>query len=126
MSATVAGTELPAAAEAPPDYDDQVVQLFIVAAVFWALVGMTMGVFIAAQMVWPDLNVESWFNFGRLRPVHTSGVIFAFGGNAVIGTSLYCVQRTCRARLPGRFAAEFVFWGYQLFIVLAALGYVMG
>jgi cytochrome c oxidase cbb3-type subunit 1 len=126
MSATVAQVEPRAVPDAPPDYDDHVVRLFIVAAVFWALVGMGMGVFIAAQMVWPDLNVEPWFTFGRLRPVHTSGVVFAFGGNAVIGTSLYCVQRTCRARLPGRFAAEFVFWGYQLFIILAALGYVMG
>ncbi|PHK93497.1 cytochrome-c oxidase, cbb3-type subunit I [Pseudoroseomonas rhizosphaerae] len=126
MSGT--GTQVGAfqGAEAPPDYDDHVVRLFILASVFWALVGMAMGVFIAAQMVWPQLNAEPWFTFGRLRPVHTSGVVFAFGGNAVIGTSLYCVQRTCRARLPGRFAAEFVFWGYQFFIVLAALGYVMG
>jgi cytochrome c oxidase cbb3-type subunit I len=126
MSATTTQAVAQSDMEPAPDYDDDVVRLFILAAVFWALVGMSMGVFIAAQMVWPALNVEPWFNFGRLRPVHTSGVVFAFGGNAVIGTSLYCVQRTCRARLPGRFAAEFVFWGYQLFIVLAALGYVMG
>jgi cytochrome c oxidase cbb3-type subunit 1 len=126
MSATVAAAEPSVETEVPPDYDDHVVRLFILASVFWALVGMGMGVFIAAQMVWPGLNFEPWGSFGRLRPVHTSGVVFAFGGNAVIGTSLYCVQRTCRARLPGRFAAEFVFWGYQLFIVLAALGYVMG
>ena len=109
------------------EYDDGIVRMFIVATLFWGVVGMAMGVLIAAQMVFPALNLDlPWTTFGRLRPVHTSGVIFAFGGNALIGTSLYCVQRTCRARLPGRFAAEFVFWGYQLFIVLAALGYVMG
>lgn len=111
----------------PVEYDDGIVRLFIAASLFWGAAGMAMGVFIAAQMVFPELNLGlPWTTFGRLRPVHTSGVIFAFGGNALIGTSFYVVQRTCRARLPGRFAGEFVFWGYQLFIVLAALGYVMG
>jgi cytochrome c oxidase cbb3-type subunit 1 len=108
-------------------YDDHVVRLFILAALFWGAVGMAMGAYIAAELIWPALNLGlPWTTFGRLRPVHTSGVIFAFGGNALIGTSFYVVQRTCRARLPGVFAAEFVFWGYNLFIVLAALGYVMG
>ena len=123
MASAVAYQSPPAAVE----YDDGIVRLFVAAALFWGVVGMAMGVLIAAQMVFPSLNLDlPWTTFGRLRPVHTSGVIFAFGGNALIGTSFYVVQRTCRARLPGRFAAEFVFWGYQLFIVLAALGYVMG
>src|SRR5688572_29472468 len=119
-------TYAPAATTAV-EYDDAIVRLFVVATLFWGAVGLTAGAFIAAQLVFPSLNLGlSWTSFGRLRPVHTSGVVFAFGGNALIGTSLYVVQRTCRARIPGRFAAEFMFWGYQLFIVLAALGYVMG
>jgi len=69
MSATTQAVAQPDA-EPAPDYDDDVVRLFIIAAVFWALVGMSMGVFIAAQMVWPELNIEPWFNFGRLRPVY--------------------------------------------------------
>src|ERR687893_680432 len=94
-------------------YDEEVVRLFTVAALAWGLVGFTMGVFIAFQLAYPALNFDTeWLTFGRLRPVHTSAVIFAFGGNALIGTSLYVVQRTCRARLPGRFAPEFLFWGY--------------
>ena len=80
----------------------------------------------AAQLAWPDLNIEPWFNFGRVRPLHTSAVVFAFGGNALIATSFYVVQRTCRARLWGGNLAWFVFWGYQLFIVLAATGYLLG
>ncbi|GAB4174426.1 MAG: cytochrome-c oxidase, cbb3-type subunit I [Thalassobaculales bacterium] len=112
---------------APPDYDDGAIRLFMIAGVFWALVGMLVGVFIAFQLAFPALNLDlAWTSFGRLRPVHTSGVIFAFGGNMLIGTSFYVAQRTCRTRLFGGFAAEFVFWGYNLFIVLAALGYVMG
>ena len=92
MSATTASVAVEAPAATAPDYDDRIVRMFVVASLFWALVGMSMGVFIAAQMVWPALNLDSaWTTFGRLRPVHTSGVIFAFGGNAVIGTSLYCV-----------------------------------
>jgi cytochrome c oxidase cbb3-type subunit 1 len=75
---------------------------------------------------WPDLNIEPWLNFGRMRPLHTSAVIFAFGGNALIATSFYVVQRTTRARLFGGSLAWFVFWGYQLFIVMAATGYLLG
>ncbi len=108
-------------------YDDAIVRLFVIATLFWGVVGLALGAMIASQLVFPDLTLgQHWATFGRLRPMHTSGVIFAFGGNALLGTSLYVVQRTCRARLPGRFAAEFVFWGYQLFIVMAALGYAMG
>ncbi|MER8880350.1 cytochrome-c oxidase, cbb3-type subunit I [Mesorhizobium sp. M0684] len=97
-----------------------------IATVFWGVVGMLVGVVIALQLAYPDLNIQPWFNFGRLRPLHTSGVVFAFGGNALICTSLYVVQRTCRARLFGGDLGWFVFWGYQLFIVMAATGYLLG
>ena len=110
-----------------PAYRDDVVRWFMMAAVFWAIVGMLVGVVIAAQLTFPLLNLDlPWTSFGRLRPLHTSAVIFAFGGSMLIGTSFYIVQRTCRARLFGGYAADFVFWGYQFFIVLAALSYVMG
>jgi cytochrome c oxidase cbb3-type subunit 1 len=125
MSSTTISAMSPATRHV--QYDDDVVRLFVIATMFWGVVGMLVGVYIASQLVFPGLNLGlEWTSFGRLRPLHTSGVIFAFGGNALIGTSLYVVQRTCRARIPGTFAPEFLFWGYQLFIVMAALGYVMG
>lgn len=101
---------------------------FAIATIFWGVVGFLMGVVIASQLAWPLLNLDlEWTTFGRLRPVHTSAVIFAFGGNALICTSLYVVQRTCRARLfGGEDMGWFLFWGYQFFIVAAALGYVLG
>jgi cytochrome c oxidase cbb3-type subunit 1 len=104
-------------------YNETVVRQFTIATVFWGVVGFTVGVFIAFQLAFPVLNLGlEWFSFGRLRPVHTSAVIFAFGGNALLATSFYVVQRTCRAPLfGGRGLAAFVF-----FIVMAALGYVLG
>lgn len=108
------------------EYNYDVVKLFTLATIFWGIVGFTAGIFIAAQMVFPDLNIEPYLNFGRLRPVHTSAVIFAFGGNALFATSYFIVQRTCGVRLWGGKLADFTFWGYQAFIVMAALGYVMG
>lgn len=110
----------------PAAYMDGPIRYGAIATVFWGVVGMLVGVVIALQLAYPDLNVEPWFNFGRLRPLHTSGVVFAFGGNALLCTSLYVVQRTCRARLFGGDLAWFVFWGYQLFIVMAATGYLLG
>ncbi len=109
-------------------YNEDVVRWFTIATVFWGIVGFLVGVVIAFQLAYPALNFDlEWTNFGRLRPVHTSAVIFAFGGNALLATSLYVVQRTCRAPLfGGPWLATFLFWGYQLFIVMAALGYVMG
>ena len=104
------------------------IRAFAIATAFWGVVGFLMGVLIALQLAFPLLNLDlEWTTFGRLRPVHTSAVIFAFGGNALLGTSLYVVQRTCRARLfGGADAGWFLFWGYQFFIVIAALGYVLG
>jgi cytochrome c oxidase cbb3-type subunit I len=110
----------------PSRYDDDVIRWGVIATMFWGLAGLLVGVIIATQLVFPQLNFEPWFNFGRVRPLHTSAVIFAFGGNALIATSFYVVQRTCRTTLAFPSMARFVFWGYQLFIVLAATGYLMG
>jgi cytochrome c oxidase cbb3-type subunit 1 len=118
-----------AAAEqrAAPRYDEGVVRLFSIATVFWGVIAFLVGVVIALQLAYPVLNLFAEMNFGRLRPLHTSAAIFAFGGNALFATSLFVVQRTCRASLFGGPAvARFLFWGYQLFIVMAALGYVLG
>jgi cytochrome c oxidase cbb3-type subunit 1 len=116
------------AASRAPVYVEDVIRGFVVATIFWGVVGFLMGTLIAWQLAFPLLNLDlEYTTFGRLRPVHTSAVIFAFGGNALLGTSLYVVQRTCRARLfGGPEAGWFLFFGYQTFIVLAALGYVMG
>ncbi|BBB09026.1 cytochrome-c oxidase, cbb3-type subunit I [Sphingopyxis sp. EG6] len=108
-------------------YDDDPVRWGVIATLFWGIAGMGAGLFIALQLAFPALNFNlEYTTFGRLRPLHTSAVIFAFGGNALIATSFYVVQRTCRARLAFPKLARFVFWGYQLFIVLAATGYLMG
>lgn len=109
-----------------PNYNDAVIRLFTIAAIFWGVVGMAVGLLLALQLTFPDLNFAPYLNFGRLRPVHTSGVIFAFGGNVLLGTSYYVVQRTGRVRLWSDFLANFTFWGYQSFIVIAAVGYVLG
>jgi len=117
-----------AAISAHPVYNERVVRQFTLATIFWGVVGFLAGVYIALELAFPAFNLGlEWTSFGRLRPLHTSAVIFAFGGNALLATSLYVVQRTCRARLFGGEAlAEFLFWGYQLFIVMAAVGYVTG
>ena len=116
------------AAPARPDrYYDDVIRWGVIATVFWGIAGFLVGILIASQLSWPIFNLGiEYTSFGRLRPLHTSAVIFAFGGNALIATSFYVVQRTCRARLFAPALARFVFWGYQLFIVLAATGYMMG
>jgi len=108
-------------------YLDGVVRAGVIATLFWGIAGFLVGLIIASQLAFPALNLEWAFtNFGRLRPLHTSAVVFAFGGNALIATSFYVVQRTTGARLALGNTAWFVFWGYQLFIVLAATGYLMG
>jgi cytochrome c oxidase cbb3-type subunit I len=109
-------------------YYEEVIRLFVIAAVFWGVVGFLAGTFIAAQLAFPALNLGfEWTSFGRLRPVHTSAVIFAFGGNVLFATSLYSVQRTSRQFLfGGEGLSKFIFWNFQIFIVLAALSYVLG
>jgi cytochrome c oxidase cbb3-type subunit 1 len=114
-------------ADGTPNYNEKVVKYGVIASTFWGVVGFTVGLYIALQLAFPALNLDLPFtSFGRLRPLHTSAVIFAFGGNVLLASSFYVVQRTCRARLAGNIAPWFVFWGYQLFIVLAATGYVFG
>ncbi len=110
-------------------YMDDVVRAGVIATAFWGIAGFLVGVIIALQLAFPALNLEfaqPFLNFGRLRPLHTSAVIFAFGGNALIMSSFYIVQRTSGVRLWGGNLGWFVFWGYQIFIVLAATGYVLG
>ncbi len=110
-------------------YEEGVVKAGVFATMFWGIAGFLVGLVIALQLTWPNLfYFPDWgfTNFGRLRPLHTSAVIFAFGGNALIATSFYVVQRTCRTRLAGGLWPWFVFWGYQLFIVVAATGYLIG
>ncbi len=109
-----------------PRYNDEIVKLFAIATMFWGIAGFTVGVLIALQMAYPWLNLEPYLTFGRLRPLHTSAVIFAFGGNALFCTSYYVIQRTCRTRLWGDKWAFFTFWGYQAFILMAGLGYLAG
>ncbi len=108
-------------------YNYNVVRKFVVATVVWGVVGMAVGVLIAFQLVFPELNFDtSWLTFSRLRPLHTNAVIFAFGGCALMGTSFYVVQRTCQARLISDKLADVVFWGWNLVIVLAAITLPMG
>ena len=107
-------------------YNYGVVRQFAVMTVIWGIVGMLVGVIIAAQLVWPELNLAEWLSYGRLRPLHTNAVIFAFGGCSLFATSYYCVQRTCHTPLFAPALASFTFWGWQLIIVLAALTLPLG
>ena len=115
------------AADVQETYNDKVVAQFSVMTVIWGVVGMLVGCLIAAQLFWPSLNFDiPWLTFSRLRPLHTNAVIFAFGGCALFATSLYVVQRTCHVRLISDRLAAFVFWGWQLVILLAAITLPMG
>ncbi|WP_205202043.1 cytochrome-c oxidase, cbb3-type subunit I [Azonexus hydrophilus] len=107
-------------------YNDKVIRQFSVMTVIWGIVGMLVGVIIAAQLVWPELNFGPWLTFGRLRPLHTNAVIFAFGGCALFATSYWCVQRTCHTRLWGGPLIPLTFWGWQLIILLAAISFPLG
>jgi len=119
----------PVVAAPANEYMDGPVRAAAIATAFWGCVGFLVGVVIAFQLAFPVLNfswAEGYLNFGRLRPLHTSAVIFAFGGNALLAASFYIVQRTSAARMWGGNLVWFVFWGYQLFIVMAATGYLLG
>ena len=108
-------------------YNDTVVRQFTIMTLVWGVVGMLVGVIIAAQLLWPALNFDiPWLTYGRLRPLHTNAVIFAFGGCALFATSYYIVQRTCHTRLFGDGLAAFTFWGWQVVIVLAAITLPLG
>ena len=115
----------------PPDrYFDAVIRAGVIATAFWALFGMITALVIALELSFPGLNpvwAEGMLNFGRLRPVHTTGVVFGMAGNVLIATSFWVVQRTCAVRLWGGTGwGWFVFWGFQLAMVMACSGYVLG
>lgn len=123
MAATDSPSSGPAGA-----YRDQIVRHCLIASLVWGLVGMAVGVYLSLELLIPALNTElPWLNFGRLRPVHTTLLVFGFGGNALIGAALYIVQRTCGRPLYGNAVGHgLLFWGYQLFPFVAALGYLAG
>jgi cytochrome c oxidase cbb3-type subunit 1 len=108
-------------------YNYRVVRQFSIMAVVWGVIGMLVGVLIAAQLIWPELDLGmQWLSYGRLRPLHTNAVIFAFGGSALFATSYYVVQRTSNVRLFSDKLAAFTFWGYQAVIVLAVITLPLG
>ena len=108
-------------------YNFDIVKKFAVMTLVWGVVGMFVGVYIAAELAWPFLNFDSpYFSFGRFRPVHTTTVIFGFGGSALFATSYYVVQRTCQTRLISDGMASLTFWGWMAIIVLADISYVLG
>ncbi|MGI2261565.1 cytochrome-c oxidase, cbb3-type subunit I [Shewanella sp. GXUN23E] len=109
------------------DYNYTVVRQFALTTVLWGIVGMTVGVLIAAQLIWPQLNFDTpWLTYSRLRPLHTNAVIFAFGTSALFATSYYVVQRTCQTRLFAPKLAAFTFWGWQAIILSAAVSLPLG
>ena len=119
--------DAPASKGPPRTYYDAPIKLGILLSIVWAIFGFFIGDWVAWLLAYPGLTFdEAWASFGRLRPAHTTGVIFGFGGNALIATSFHVVQRTCRAPLPGRFSPIFVLLGYNLFCFLAVTGYFMG
>jgi len=110
-----------------PVYNTKVVKQFAIMTVVWGIVGMLVGVIIAAELVWPEISLNlPWFHFGRLRPLHTNAVIFAFGGCALFAAAYHVVQRTCQAPLFGGSLAAFTFWGWQAIIVAAAITLPLG
>jgi cytochrome c oxidase cbb3-type subunit 1 len=111
-----------------PVYNYKIVRQFAIMTIVWGVVGMGIGVLIAAQLFWPELNdiFQPYTHFGRLRPLHTNAVIFAFGGCALLGTSYYVVQRTCQTSLFGGWLVPFTFWGWQLVIILAVITLPLG
>ena len=117
----------PLTIDGKPNYNFGPVKFATVAAMFWGIAGFTVGLWAALELTFPALNFDlAWLSFGRIRPLHTSAVIFAFGGNVLLGTSFYVVQRTCRARLAGDLAPWFVILGYNFFILIAGTGYLLG
>ncbi len=117
----------PLTIDGKPNYNYGPIKFATLASLFWGIAGFTIGLWAALELAFPVLNLDlPWFSFGRLRPLHTSAVIFAFGGNVLIAASFYVVQRTSRARLAGDLAPWFVVLGYNLFIVIAGTGYLLG
>ena len=114
-------------AEISTQYNYKVVRQFTFMSVVWGIVGTCVGLLIASQLAWPEMNFDTpWLSFGRLRPLHTNAVIFAFGGCVLMATSYYVVQRTCQVPLIFPRLASFTFWGWQTVIVSAALTLPLG
>ena len=110
-----------------PNYNFGPVKFAAVMAMFWGIAGFAVGLIIACQLAWPALNFDlPWISFGRLRPLHTSAVIFAFGGNVLVASSFYVVQKTSRVRIAGELAPWFMVLGYNFFILIAGTGYLLG
>jgi cytochrome c oxidase cbb3-type subunit I/II len=107
-------------------YDDRSVRRFLLASVLWGAVGMLVGVFIACQLAFHQLNLAPWLSFGRLRPLHTNAVIFAFVGNMIFAGVYYSTQRLCKARMASDLLSSIHFWGWQLIIVAAAISLPLG
>ncbi|MBK7071608.1 MAG: cytochrome-c oxidase, cbb3-type subunit I [Myxococcales bacterium] len=111
-------------------YDDAIVRKFVAATIFWGTIGMLVGLYVALQLAVPQLNVAPYLTFGRLRPLHTNAVIFAFAGNALFGAVYYSTQRLVKARPLSDLLSKIHFWGWQLIIASAAitlpLGYTEG
>src|SRR5690348_4814429 len=130
--ATHAGVRFTAPAAVPVGtldsftYDDAIVRKFMLATFVWGLVGMLVGLFIAFELVMPQLNLAPWLAFGRLRPLHTNAVIFAFAGNAFFTGCYYSLQRLCKARMFSDGLSKFHFWGWQSIIVAAAITLPLG
>ena len=117
----------PLVIEGRPNYNYGPVKFASIAALFWGTAGFLVGLYLALELSFPILNFDlPWINFGRLRPLHTSAVIFAFGGNVLLATSFYVMQRTSRARIAGELAPWFVVLGYNFFILIAGTGYLLG
>lgn len=125
-SATASGPETP-----PPrdvvEYDDHVVKQFAMATVLWGAIGMLVGVIIALQLAWWPANTNlPWLSFGRLRPLHTNAVIFAFAGNAIFAGVYYSTQRLAKVRMFNDLLSKFHFWGWQAIIVAAVITLPLG
>jgi cytochrome c oxidase cbb3-type subunit I/II len=107
-------------------YDNEIVRKFIIATVIWGIVGMSVGLLAACELVWPELNLTRWLTFGRIRPLHTNAVIFAFVGNGIFAGVYYSLQRLLKARMFSDALSKFNFWGWQFIIVCAAITLPMG
>ncbi|HED19612.1 MAG TPA: cytochrome C oxidase Cbb3, partial [Gammaproteobacteria bacterium] len=108
-------------------YNYDIIKKFAIMTLVWGLLGMATGVYIASELAWPFLNFDiPQITFGRLRPVHTTLVIFGFGGSALFATSYYVVQRTCQTRLYSDWMATLTFWGWQSAVALGAVSYMFG
>ena len=126
MNSTMTASET-TSTDVNSSYNYAIVRKLTLATLVWGVLGMGMGVYLAAQLVWPELSFDlPWTTFGRLRPIHTNLVIFAFGGSALLATSFYVVQRTSRVRLISDGLANFVYWGWQISILTMVISYALG